>query len=159
MLDAVHHGFGTGYVPRRHGDIIDLEAACLASARHTRWTREAPNIRRTPAGRPSVSRHVRPRGCGGCMCVPSTGGGASRVNWSVNCWISRRRTVAVARCICTYPSSPGAEALWRSLGQLVCDERQEGADGGGIRHFGITLGEITLGTGGQLGGSVPRNRM
>jgi ribosomal protein S18 acetylase RimI-like enzyme len=38
----------------------------------------------------------------------------------------------------TDPASPGAEALWRSLGKLVCDERAEEPGGGQrILHFEI----------------------
>ncbi|WP_202970536.1 hypothetical protein [Saccharothrix sp. ALI-22-I] len=45
MLDAVHRDFGTGYVPRRHRDIMDPEAFYLRSARHTPsapWAVPAP---------------------------------------------------------------------------------------------------------------------
>jgi ribosomal protein S18 acetylase RimI-like enzyme len=35
MLDTVYRDFGSGYVPRWHGDIIDPAAAYLASDRHT----------------------------------------------------------------------------------------------------------------------------
>lgn len=35
MLDTVYRDFGTGYVPRRHADIIDPAAAYLTGARHT----------------------------------------------------------------------------------------------------------------------------
>ncbi|NGN69838.1 GNAT family N-acetyltransferase, partial [Streptomyces sp. A7024] len=35
MLDTVYRDFGTGYVPRWHGDIIDLEGAYLRDPRHT----------------------------------------------------------------------------------------------------------------------------
>lgn len=35
MLDTVYRDFGTGYVPRWHRDVIDLEGAYLRSERHT----------------------------------------------------------------------------------------------------------------------------
>ncbi|MCZ9345895.1 GNAT family N-acetyltransferase, partial [Streptomyces sp. TRM76130] len=35
MLDTVYRDFGSGYVPRWHRDIIDLDGAYLAPARHT----------------------------------------------------------------------------------------------------------------------------
>lgn len=35
MLDTVYRDFGTGYVPRWHGDIIDLAGAYVTPARHT----------------------------------------------------------------------------------------------------------------------------
>lgn len=34
----------------------------------------------------------------------------------------------------TYPSSPGAEALWRSRGKLMLDERTEETGGKEILH-------------------------
>ncbi|MFD3495861.1 GNAT family N-acetyltransferase [Streptomyces sp. NPDC058690] len=38
----------------------------------------------------------------------------------------------------THPDSPGAMDLWRSLGKLVCDERDEVLGGGtGVVHFEI----------------------
>lgn len=35
MLDTVYRDFGTGYVPRRHADIIDPEAFHVAPPRHS----------------------------------------------------------------------------------------------------------------------------
>lgn len=35
MLDTVYRDFGTGYVPRWHRDVIDLEGAYLRPERHT----------------------------------------------------------------------------------------------------------------------------
>ncbi|MQS09434.1 GNAT family N-acetyltransferase, partial [Streptomyces sp. IF17] len=34
MLDTIYRDFGTGYVPRWHGDVIDPAAAYLRSPRH-----------------------------------------------------------------------------------------------------------------------------
>jgi ribosomal protein S18 acetylase RimI-like enzyme len=40
----------------------------------------------------------------------------------------------------TYPRSPGAMGLWRALGKVVCDEREEVPGGGsGVVHFEIPL--------------------
>ncbi|GAA3651808.1 hypothetical protein GCM10022420_029410 [Streptomyces iranensis] len=89
MPDTVYRDFGTGYVPRRHADIIDPAAAYLNGARHTLLVAVddsdgavvataaldpgARPGRPTPLGWPRVIRRARPPSCAGSMCAPSTG--------------------------------------------------------------------------------------
>jgi GNAT superfamily N-acetyltransferase len=157
MLDAVYRDFGTGYVPRWHADIIDPERFYLAPPRHTllvavderdgtvaataaldaRGPEHPPNPRwiaeRYPSGETAQLRrvYVRPehRRCGlarrlvaELMAFAKADGGYRSVY------------------LHTYPTSSGAEALWRALGKLVCDERAEEPGGGqGVLHFEVPL--------------------
>jgi GNAT superfamily N-acetyltransferase len=157
MLDTVYRDFGTGYVPCWHGDVIDPGAFYLEPPRHTllvavdegdgtvvataaldaRGPAHPPNPRwlaeRYPSGQTAQVRrvYVRPehrrRGLAGRLVAgllefARADGGYRSVY------------------LHTDPSSPGAEALWRSLGKLVCDERTEEPGGGqGILHFELPL--------------------
>ncbi|QIJ65714.1 GNAT family N-acetyltransferase [Streptomyces sp. JB150] len=157
MLDTVYRDFGTGYVPRWHGDIIDPAAAYLAPERHTllvaveedsgdvvataaldaRGPAHPPNPRQVaewfPSGTTAQVRrvYVRPE--------------------------HRRRGLArrlVAELVAfaeadggyravylhTDPSVPGAEGFWRSLAKVVWDEREDAGGGQGIVHFEIPMG-------------------
>ncbi|MBA4860873.1 GNAT family N-acetyltransferase [Streptomyces sp. PSKA54] len=157
MLDTVYRDFGTGYIPRWHRDIIDLQGAYLAPARHTllvavderngavvatgaldsRGPAHPPNPRwlaeRYPSGETAQLRrvYVRPehrrRGLarqlvGELLDFAAAEGGYRAVY------------------LHTDPAVPGAEAFWRSLGKVVCDERQEQPDGGQrIVHFELPI--------------------
>jgi GNAT superfamily N-acetyltransferase len=157
MLDTVYRDFGTGYVPRWHGDIVDPGGAYLVPERHTllvaveqgsgdvvataaldaRGPAYPPNPRevaeRFPSGTTAQVRrvYVRPE--------------------------HRRRGLArrlVAELVAfaeadggyravylhTDPSVPGAEDFWRSLGKVVWDEREDVGGGQGIVHFEIPMG-------------------
>ncbi|WP_327583954.1 GNAT family N-acetyltransferase [Nonomuraea sp. NBC_00507] len=157
MLDTVYRDFGTRYVPRWHGDIIDPERLYLAPPRHTllvavderdgtmaataaldargpthpptpRWLAE-----RYPSGETAQLRrvYVRPehrrrglarRLVAELLAFAKADGGYRSVY------------------LHTYPHSPGAMGLWRSLGTVVCDERDEVPGGGsGIVHFEIPM--------------------
>ncbi|WP_236238983.1 GNAT family N-acetyltransferase [Streptomyces sp. CC228A] len=157
MLDAVYRDFGTGYVPRWHADIIDPERFYLTPRRHTllvavdersgtvaataaldgRGPEHPPNPRRLaeryPSGETAQLRrvYVRPehrrRGLARRLVAELVAFAKADAGY---------RSVYLH----TDPASPGAEALWRSLGRLVCDERAEEAGGGqGILHFEIPL--------------------
>lgn len=158
MLDTVYRDFGTGYVPRWHGDIIDPGAAYLADPRHTllvaldpdgevvataaldsRGPAHPPNPRdlaaRYPSGRTAQLRrvYVRPahrrRGLARRMVRELLGFAAADGGYT-------------AVYLHTDPAVPGAEPFWRSLGTVVRDEReQEREQGGG---FGVVHFEVAL---------------
>ncbi|MES4906569.1 MULTISPECIES: GNAT family N-acetyltransferase [unclassified Streptomyces] len=156
MLDTVYRDFGTGYVPRWHGDIVDPERAYLRSARHTllvavderdgrvvatgaldaRGPAHPPNPRslaeRYPSGRTAQLRrvYVRPehrrRGLarelvGRLLDFAAADGGYRAVY------------------LHTDPAVPGAEAFWRSLGEVVCDERTAPGGGQSVVHFELPM--------------------
>ncbi|WP_175410073.1 GNAT family N-acetyltransferase [Streptomyces sp. TRM64462] len=157
MLDAVYRDFGTGYVPRWHGDIIDPVAFYLAPPRHTLLV--AVDVRdgtvaataaldaRGPAHPPSPSWLAER--------YPSGETGQLR---RVYVRPEHRRRGLAGRLVAglvefakadggyrslylhTYPHSPGAMGLWRSLGKVVCDERTDVPGGGtGVVHFEIPV--------------------
>jgi ribosomal protein S18 acetylase RimI-like enzyme len=155
MLDAVYRDFGTGYVPGWHADIIDPTSFYVAPPRHTllvavderdgtvaataaldaRGPAHPPNPRwlaeRFPSGETAQLRrvYVRPeyrrRGLArrlveGLLDFARADGGYRSVY------------------LHTYPHSPGALGLWRTLGKVVCDEREDVPGGGsGVVHFEI----------------------
>ncbi|CAM5746867.1 hypothetical protein STAFG_8333 [Streptomyces afghaniensis 772] len=155
MLDAVYRDFGTGYVPGWHTDIIDPSSFYVVPPRHTllvavderdgtvaataaldaRGPAHPPNPRwlaeRFPSGETAQLRrvYVRPeyrrRGLArrlveGLLDFARADGGYRSVY------------------LHTYPHSPGAMGLWRTLGKVVCDEREDVPGGGsGVVHFEI----------------------
>jgi ribosomal protein S18 acetylase RimI-like enzyme len=155
MLDAVYRDFGTGYVPEWHADIIDPASFYVVPPRHTllvavderdgtvaataaldaRGPAHPPNPRwlaeRYPSGETAQLRrvYVRPeyrrRGLArrlveGLLEFARADGGYRSVY------------------LHTYPHSPGAMGLWRTLGKVVCDEREDVPGGGsGVVHFEI----------------------
>ncbi|MFI6854151.1 GNAT family N-acetyltransferase [Streptomyces sp. NPDC050416] len=155
MLDAVYRDFGTGYVPGWHADIIDPASFYVLPPRHTllvavderdgtvaataaldaRGPAHPPNPRwlaeRFPSGETAQLRrvYVRPeyrrRGLArrlveGLLDFARADGGYRSVYLHV------------------YPHSPGALGLWRTLGKVVCDEREDVPGGGsGVVHFEI----------------------
>ncbi|MFJ8489935.1 GNAT family N-acetyltransferase [Streptomyces sp. NPDC094038] len=157
MLDTVYRDFGTGYVPRWHADIVDPESFYVAPPRHTllvavdgadgsvaataaldaRGPAHPPNPRwlaeRYPSGTTAQLRrvYVRPehrrrglarRLVAGLLDFARADGGY--------------RTAYLH----AYAHSPGALGLWRTLGEVVCDERDEArGDGSGVVHFEIPL--------------------
>lgn len=161
MLDTVYRDFGTGYVPRWHGDIIDPVTAYLVPARHTLLVARdgadgevvatAALDSRGPAHPPNP-RHVAERyPCG-------TTAQLRRVYVRRE---HRRRGLArqlVAELLAfavadggyrsaylhTDPAVEGAEGFWRSLGTVVHDEREGVTGGQGIVHFDVPL-DVPLG--------------
>ncbi|MFF5157444.1 GNAT family N-acetyltransferase [Streptomyces sp. NPDC000348] len=157
MLDTVYRDFGSGYVPRWHGDIIDPGAVYLAPPRHTllvaldpdggevvataaldsRGPAHPPNPRelaeRYPSGETAQLRrvYVRPdhrrRGLARRMVGELLDFAAADGGY---------RSVYLH----TDPSVPGAEAFWRSFGKVVHDEREDADGGNGVVHFEIPMG-------------------
>ncbi|MFD9430231.1 GNAT family N-acetyltransferase [Streptomyces sp. NPDC060002] len=159
MLDTVYRDFGTGYVPRWHGDIIDPDAAYLVPARHTllvaldgadgevvataaldsRGPAHPPNPRhvaeRYPCGttaqlrRVYVRREHRRRGLARRLVAELLAFAAADGGY---------RSVYLH----TDPAVEGAEGFWRSLGTVVHDEREEVTGSQGIVHFDVPLGAL-----------------
>ncbi|MFE6411966.1 GNAT family N-acetyltransferase [Streptomyces sp. NPDC057837] len=155
MLDAVYRDFGTGYVPHWHADIIDPVPYYVTPARHTllvavvgsdgtvagtaaldaRGPAHPPNPRwlaeRFPSGETAQLRrvYVRPE--------HRRRGLARRL---VDGLLEFARADGGYRSVYlhTYPDSPGALGLWRTMGKVLCDERADLPGGGnGVVHFEI----------------------
>ncbi|MEU6113473.1 GNAT family N-acetyltransferase [Streptomyces sp. NPDC047117] len=156
MLDTVYRDFGTGYVPRWHRDIIDLDGAYVAPARHTllvavdeadgtvvatgaldsRGPAHPPNPReiaeRFPSGETAQLRriYVQP---------------AHRRHGLARLLVRQLMDFAAAEggyravYLHTDPEVTGAEPFWRSQGTVVCDERLLPDGGQGIVHFEVPL--------------------
>ncbi|MEU9435114.1 GNAT family N-acetyltransferase [Streptomyces sp. NPDC048252] len=161
MLDTVYRDFGTGYVPRWHGDIIDPVAAYLVPARHTllvaldgehgevvataaldsRGPAHPPNPRhvadRYPCGttaqlrRVYVRREHRRRGLARRLVAELLAFAVADGGYG-------------AAYLHTDPAVEGAEGFWRSLGTVVHDEREGVTGGQGIVHFDVPL-DVPLG--------------
>ncbi|WP_405774293.1 GNAT family N-acetyltransferase [Streptomyces sp. NBC_01538] len=156
MLDTVYRDFGTGYVPRWHGDIIDPVSAYLAPARHTllvavderdasvvataaldsRGPLHPPNPRqvaeRYPSGATAQLRRVyvrqghRRRGLARRLVSELLAFAAADGGYR-------------AVYLHTDPAVAGAEGFWRSLGEVVHDEREGAGGGQGVLHFEVPL--------------------
>ncbi|RFU85527.1 GNAT family N-acetyltransferase [Streptomyces triticagri] len=156
MLDTVYHDFGTGYVPRWHGDIVDLEGAYLRPERHTllvavddadgtvvataaldsRGPAHPPNPRwiadRFPSGETAQLRRVYVRA-------------AQRRHGIARRLVTELLDFAAADggyrsvYLHTDPAVPGAEGFWRSMGKAVLDERDE-PGGSRVVHFEVVMG-------------------
>ncbi|SEQ15502.1 Acetyltransferase (GNAT) family protein [Streptomyces sp. yr375] len=162
MLDTVYRDFGTGYVPRWHGDIIDPVAAYLLPVRHTLLVAIEGGGREGGAGGEVVAtaaldsrgpvyppnpRHVAER-------YPS---GATAQLRRVYVRREHRRRGLARRLVGellafavadggyrsvylhTDPAVEGAEGFWRSLGTVVHDEREKANGGQGVVHFDVPL--------------------
>lgn len=150
MLDTVYRDFSTGYVPRWHGDIIDLHGAYVAPARHTLLVavdERAGEVVATAALDSKGPAHPpNPRWLAECYPSGETAQ-LRRVYVRPDCrrrGLARRLVAALldfaaadggyrSVYLHTDPGVPGAESFWRSLGEVVCDERQE--TGQQVVHF------------------------
>ncbi|MBM7436754.1 GNAT superfamily N-acetyltransferase [Streptomyces sp. HB132] len=154
MLDTVYRDLRSGYVPRWHADIIDLEGAYLRPSRCTllvvvrgdevvatgavrdRGPQAPPNPQwvadRFPSGATAqlCRIYVRPehrRQGLARMLVRELGDFAARVGGYTSLYLH------------TDPAVPGAEPFWRSLAHEVCDERVLPDGGQGIVHFELPM--------------------
>ncbi|MGW6060742.1 GNAT family N-acetyltransferase [Streptomyces sp. NPDC055189] len=155
MLDTVYHDFGTGYVPRWHGDIIDLDGAYLTPARHTllvavderdgsvaatgaldsRGPAHPPNpswiAERFPSGETAQLRRIyvraehRRRGLARRLVGELLDFAAADGGY---------RSVYLH----TDPEVTGAEGFWRSQGKVVHDEREESGTSR-VVHFEVPM--------------------
>ncbi|MGX1913253.1 GNAT family N-acetyltransferase [Streptomyces phaeochromogenes] len=156
MLDTVYRDFGTGYVPRWHRDIIDLDSFYLAPDRHTllvavderdgtvaataaldsRGPAYPPNPRhlaeRYPSGDTAQLRRVYTR-------ADQRRQGLARLLVGELLDFAAADGGYGAAYLHTDPAVPGAEAFWRSLGKVVHDEREEPGGGQRIVHFEVPL--------------------
>jgi GNAT superfamily N-acetyltransferase len=177
MLDTVYRDFGTGYVPRWHGDIIDPRAAYLVPARHTllvavegaegeggggevvataaldsRGPVHPPNplhvAERYPCGttaqlrRVYVRREHRRRGLARRLVAELLAFAAEDGGY---------RSVYLH----TDPAVEGSEGFWRSLGEIVHDERADPGGGQRIVHFDVPLHAPAPSTTLRCGRSAP----
>ncbi|GGZ76803.1 MULTISPECIES: GNAT family N-acetyltransferase [Streptomyces rochei group] len=156
MLDTVYRDFGTGYVPRWHGDIIDLGGAYVTPARHTllvavdggdgevvatgaldsRGPAHPPNpahvAEKYPSGVTAQLRrvYVRPehrrRGLARRLVDELLAFAAADGGYR-------------AVYLHTDPAVTGAEPFWRSLAKIVHDEREDAGGGQGIVHFDVPM--------------------
>lgn len=156
MLDTVYRDFGTGYVPRWHGDIIDPAGAYLTPARHTLLVARAPQDGAVVATAALDSR--------GPVHPPNPRQVADRYPSGETAQLRRvyvrpeHRRRGLARRLVdellafaaadggyravylhTDPAVPGAEPFWRSIGKVVYDERED-PGGNGVVHFEIPTG-------------------
>ncbi|MEU0677807.1 GNAT family N-acetyltransferase [Streptomyces sp. NPDC006172] len=155
MLDTVYRDFGTGYVPRWHGDIIDPAAAYLIPDRHTLLVALDADGEVVATGaldsrgplHPPNPRHVAER-------YPS---GATAQLRRVYVRRAHRRRGLARRLVAdllafaaadggyrsvylhTDPSVEGAEGFWRSIGTVVHDEREDPEAAHGVVHFDVPL--------------------
>ena len=154
MLDTVYHDLRSGYVPRWHADIIDLEDAYLRPERCTllvvrcgdevvatgavrdRGPQAPPNPRwiadRFPSGSTAqlCRIYVRPehrRHGLARLLVRELGAFAANAGGYTSLYLH------------TDPAVPGAEPFWRSMAHEVCDERTLPGGGQGIIHFELPL--------------------
>ncbi len=161
MLDAVYRDFGTGYVPHWHADIVDPASYYLSDPRHTlivaveergdgtgtgsvaataaldaRGPAHPPNppwvAERYPSGTTAQLRrvYVRPE--------HRRRGLATRLVGELMDF-ARRDGGYGAAYLHAHPRSPGAMELWRSLGKVVCDERDEVGGGADTVHVELPL--------------------
>lgn len=154
MLDTVYRDLRSGYVPRWHGDIIDLEGAYLLPERHTLLVAER-------AGEIVATGAVRAQGP---VSPPNPAWVAERFPSGTTAQLCRiyvrpeHRRHGLARALVrglrafvadaggyesvylhTDPAVPGAEPFWRSLAREVCDERELPGGGQGIVHFELPM--------------------
>jgi GNAT superfamily N-acetyltransferase len=153
MLNALYRDLCSGYRPEWHADVIDIEGAYLQPARHTLLVAEFDEAIVATAG-------VRSHGPGH---TPNPRWLAERYRDGTTAQLCRvyvdaahrRRGLAramVARLLefiaadpgyrdvylHTDPISPGAEQFWRSLGDMIHDERPQ-SHGPGTVHFALKL--------------------
>lgn len=154
MLDTVYHDLRSGYVPRWHADVIDLEGAYLLPERCTllvvrhggevvatgalrdRGPQAPPNPRWVADRFPSGSTaqlcriYVRPehrRHGLARLLVRELAAFAASAGGYTSLYLH------------TDPAVPGAEPFWRSMAHEVCDERRLPGGGQGIIHFELPL--------------------
>lgn len=158
MLDTVYRDLRSGYVPRWHRDIIDLEGVYLAPERRTLFVAESasgaivatgavrdqgpqapPNpewvARRFPSGSTAqlCRIYVRPE--------YRRQGIARAMVRALNDFVAEAGGYE-AIYLHTDPAVTGAEPFWRSLAEEVCDERELPGGGQGIVHFALPVPEL-----------------
>ncbi len=156
MLDTVYGDLRSGYVPRWHRDIIDIEGTYLRPARRTLLVAVDET-----SGEVVGTGAVRDQGP---QAPPNPPWIAERFPSRSTAQLCRiyvrptHRRLGIARAMVrelsafvadaggyeaiylhTDPSVPGAEPFWRSLATVVCDERTLPDGGQGIIHFELPV--------------------
>lgn len=164
MLDTVYGDLKSGYVPRWHRDIIDLEGSYLRPRRRTLLVAEGPDGEIVATGairdqgpqappNPGWVAERFPSGSTGQLCriyvraEHRRHGIARRMVRELSAFAASAGGYR-ALYLHTDPEVPGAEAFWRSLAEEVCDERRLPGGGQGVMHFELPLPEGA--------GAVPR---
>ncbi|MEU5834345.1 GNAT family N-acetyltransferase [Streptomyces diacarni] len=162
MLDTVYGDLRSGYVPRWHRDIIDIEGTYLRPRRRTLLVAvdEAD-------GEVVGTGAVRDQGP---QAPPNPPWVAERFPSRSTAQLCRiyvrptHRRLGIARAMVrelsafvagaggyeavylhTDPAVPGAEPFWRSLATVVCDERELPGGGQGIVHFALPVPAPSVG--------------
>jgi GNAT superfamily N-acetyltransferase len=155
MLDTVYRDLKSGYVPRWHADIIDLDGSYLRPGRRTLLVVEDARgeivatgaVRdQGPAAPPNPDWVAArfPSGTTAQLCriyvrPEHRRHGLARALVRELCDFVARTGGYEAIYLHTDPAVPGAEPFWRSLAVEVCDERQLPGGGQGIVHFELPL--------------------
>jgi GNAT superfamily N-acetyltransferase len=155
MLDTVYRDLKSGYVPRWHADIIDLDGSYLRPGRRTLLVVEDARgeivatgaVRdQGPAAPPNPDWVATrfPSGTTAQLCriyvrPEHRRHGLARALVRELCDFVARTGGYEAIYLHTDPAVPGAEPFWRSLAVEVCDERQLPGGGQGIVHFELPL--------------------
>ena len=155
MLDTVYGDLRSGYVPRWHRDIIDIEGSYLRPERHTLLVAESAEGRIVGTGAvraqgpqsPPNPRWIAdrfPSGRTAQLCRIYVRPEFRRAG------IAREMVRGLSEFVAgaggydavylhTDPAVPGAEPFWRSLAEEVCDERELPGGGQGIVHFALPV--------------------
>jgi GNAT superfamily N-acetyltransferase len=156
MLDTVYRDLKSGYVPRWHQDIIDIEGVYLAPPRRTLLVVERDGeivatggLRDQGPAFPPNPQWVAerfPSGETAQLCRIYVRPDHRRHGLARALVAELRRFAADAGgyktvYLHTDPAVPGAEAFWRSLAEEVCDERTLPGGGQGIVHFELPFSE------------------
>ncbi|GAB2779274.1 GNAT family N-acetyltransferase [Streptomyces daliensis] len=155
MLDTVYGDLRSGYVPRWHRDIIDVEGTYLRPERRTLLVAEAGDGRivatgavrdegpQSPPNPEWIARRF-PSGSTAQLCRIYVRPEYRRLG--IARAMVRELSAFVAQAggytalyLHTDPSVPGAEPFWRSIAREVCDERALPGGGQGIVHFELPL--------------------
>ncbi|MGW5022594.1 GNAT family N-acetyltransferase [Streptomyces cacaoi] len=156
MLDTVYGDLRSGYVPRWHRDIIDIEGTYLRPARRTLLV-AVDEASGTVVGTGAVRDQ-------GPQAPPNPPWIAERFPSGSTAQLCRiyvrpaYRRLGIARAmvreLCAFvaeaggyeavylhtdPAVPGAEPFWRALATEVCDERTLPGGGQGIVHFELPV--------------------
>lgn len=157
MLDTVYGDLRSGYVPRWHRDIIDVEGSYLRPERRTLLVAEAAGgeivatgaVRdqgpQAPPNPPWIAERY-PSGSTAQLCRIYVRPAYRRLG--IARAMVRELSAFVARAggyraiyLHTDPGVSGAEGFWRSIAHEVCDERRLPDGGQGIIHFELALPE------------------
>ncbi|WP_312892903.1 GNAT family N-acetyltransferase [Allostreptomyces psammosilenae] len=173
MLDTIYGDLRSAYVPRWHRDVIDIEGGYLTPDRHTLLVAELEGlvvatgaVRSQGPAHPPNPRWVAerfPSGTTAQLCRVYVRPEHRRAGLARA--IVRELRAFVARAggyrsiyLHTDPAVPGAEAFWRSVGRVVCDERELPGGGQGILHVELPMGSATADADGSPGGGEPSDR-